>query len=121
MSKYIAKQKAISALINEANTHNNPVKRAYTRAAAIIEQITAEDVQPVNRWISVKDRLPNDGERVLIYVPKTQNKYYVAAFYTLRDEIKFAMNIYGMSYCWYAEDVAYWQPLPELPKDGEKE
>jgi hypothetical protein len=53
MSKYIAKQKAISALINEANTHNNPVKRAYTRAAAIIEQITAEDIQPEKhgRWI----------------------------------------------------------------------
>lgn len=47
MKKYIVKQKAISALINEANTHSNPVKKAYTRAAALIEQITAEDVQPV--------------------------------------------------------------------------
>lgn len=47
MAKYILKQEAIFALTNEANTHNNPVKRAYTRAAAIIEQITAEDVQPV--------------------------------------------------------------------------
>lgn len=53
MTKYIVKQKAISALINEANTHSNPVKRAYTRAAALIEQITAEDVQTVRRgrWI----------------------------------------------------------------------
>lgn len=47
MTKYIVKQKAISALINEANTHSNPVKRAYTRAATIIEQITAADVQPI--------------------------------------------------------------------------
>lgn len=54
MTKYIAKQKAISALINEANTHSNPVKRAYTKAAALIEQITAEDVQTVRRgrWIT---------------------------------------------------------------------
>ena len=52
MTKYIVKQEAIFALINEANTHSNPVKRAYTRAAAIIEQITAEDVQPVvhGKW-----------------------------------------------------------------------
>lgn len=52
MAKYILKQAAIFALTNEANTHSNPVKRAYTRAAAIIEQITAEDVQPVKhgRW-----------------------------------------------------------------------
>ena len=54
MAKYILKQAAIFALTNEANTHSNPVKRAYTRAAAIIEQITAEDVQSVRhgRWES---------------------------------------------------------------------
>ena len=53
MAKYILKQAAIFALTNEANTHSNPVKRAYTRAAAIIEQITEEDVQPVKhgRWL----------------------------------------------------------------------
>lgn len=49
MAKYIHKQAAIHALVNEANMHNNPIKRAYTRAAAIIEQITAEDVQPMKR------------------------------------------------------------------------
>lgn len=49
MAKCILKQVAISALINEANTHSNPVKRAYTRAAAIIEQMPAADVQPVKR------------------------------------------------------------------------
>ena len=47
MAKYIHKQAAIHALVNEANIHNNPIKRAYTRAAVIIEQITAKDVQPV--------------------------------------------------------------------------
>ena len=66
MIKYIVKQKAISALINEANTHSNPVKRAYTRAAALIEQITAEDVQPVElgKWeethISLCKWIPED-------------------------------------------------------------
>lgn len=61
MAKYILKQEAIFALTNEANTHKNPVKRAYTRAAAIIEQITAEDVQPVRhgRWVSEKVRKPD--------------------------------------------------------------
>ena len=57
MAKYIHKQAAIHALVNEANIHNNPIKRAYTRAAAIIEQITAEDVQPVKHgyWEEVTD------------------------------------------------------------------
>lgn len=63
MTKYIVKQKAISALINEANTHTNPVKRAYTRATALIEQITAEDVQPVKfaRWIDLDNRILCSG------------------------------------------------------------
>jgi hypothetical protein len=120
MSKYIAKQKAISALINEANTHNNPVKRAYTRAAAIIEQITAEDVQPVNRWISVDDRLPESEKEVLVWYR-----------YTWGD----APTSYGFGINrWYSDtkrwregcllkgvEVLFWQPLPEPPKDGEKE
>lgn len=52
MAKYILKQEAIFVLANEAKIHNNPLKRAYTRAAALIEQIKAEDVQPVKhgRW-----------------------------------------------------------------------
>lgn len=63
MTKYIVKQKAISALINEANTHSNPVKRAYTRAAALIEQITAEDVQTVRRGRWEKDEKRNSFEK----------------------------------------------------------
>lgn len=54
---YISRKEAMHALMCEANTHSNPVKRAYTRAAAIIEQITAEDVQPIRhgRWIELPE------------------------------------------------------------------
>lgn len=71
MAKYILKQAAIFALTNEASTHNNPVKRAYTRAAAIIEQITAEDVQPVKhgRWFHI-----NNGG--IIYCSECENEAY---------------------------------------------
>lgn len=57
MVKYIPKQETISAVINEANTHKNPIKRAYARAAAIIEQIPATDVQPLKHgcWEEVTD------------------------------------------------------------------
>jgi hypothetical protein len=110
-----------SVLMNYCNRFNSKQLESITEMIYELENsIESADVQPISQWISVKDRLPNDGERVLIYVPKTQNKYYVATFYTLRDEIKFAMNIYGMSYCWYANDVTHWQPLPEPPKDGEQ-
>lgn len=61
MRKYIVKQKAISALITEADTHSNPVKKAYTRAVAIIEQIAADDVQPVKRGAWRKDEQDYDA------------------------------------------------------------
>ena len=60
MAKYILKQGAISVLANEAKTHNNPVKRAYARAVALIEQITAEDVQPVKRGKWLQHGKPDD-------------------------------------------------------------
>lgn len=54
---YISRKEAMYALMREANTHMNPVKRAYTRAAAIVEHIPVEDVQPVKhgRWIITDD------------------------------------------------------------------
>lgn len=57
MAKYILKQEAIFVLANEAKIHNNPVKRAYARAVALIEQITAEDVQPVKhgKWLHINN------------------------------------------------------------------
>lgn len=64
MAKYIKKQAAVSALVNEANTHSNPVKRAYARAVAIIEQIPSEDLQPVIHayWIELPKALnPNEN------------------------------------------------------------
>ena len=61
---YISRKAAIYALMCEADTHSNPVKRAYARAAAIVEQITLEDVQPVIHayWIELPKALnPNEN------------------------------------------------------------
>lgn len=112
MAKYILKQAAIFALTNEANTHSNPIKRAYTRAAAIIEQITAEDVQPVNQWISVKDRLPDEGASVLICT--NEGIRSVSARYGNR----FFITIVE---AFTVDTVTHWMPLPEPPKDGDTE
>lgn len=61
---YISRKAAMLALMCEADTHLNPVKKAYTRAAAIIEQIAVEDVQPVIHayWIELPKALnPNEN------------------------------------------------------------
>lgn len=83
MRKYIVKQKAISALITEADTHSNPVKKAYTRAVAIIEQIAADDVQPVKRgrWESSQRTI----ETGTVYCSNCAIEYYISDLQTVGD------------------------------------
>ena len=63
------------------------------------------DVQPVNQWISVDDRLPEEIGYYLVVIG---------------NEMLISIDIaeYSEGY-WHKHDkVLYWQPLPELPKEG---
>lgn len=130
MAKYILKQEAIFALTNEANTHNNPVKRAYTRAAALIEQITAEDVQPINSLVKVEERVPNVSGNYLCYL--ANGEFEVLYFDRgIEDDEYNTEYPFGVWNTYPSEDggecrewievleVTHWQPLPEPPKDGD--
>lgn len=57
-----------------------------------------------NEWISVKDRLPDEDTRVLVYIKGT---------YTFFDTDRI---LYGKWVRWNAS-VTHWMPLPEPPKD----
>ena len=69
------------------------------------DELKAADVQPISQWISVKDRLPEERKRVLVY------------------------NEGGITIAWRDKGewddifltVTHWQPLPEPPKDGDTE
>lgn len=71
--------------------------------------ITETDVQPVNQWISVKDRFPDEDGWYLVC---KHNRVRVAEW--CKD-------------CWYNESdlpiddctITYWKLLPEPPKDGD--
>ena len=84
-------------------------------ALAFIQQIEAQ----VPKWISVEERLPENGDLVLVIASGKPRENI-----TLIDAILIAS-------CWAEEgwiadgfdnwdglDVAYWMPLPEPPKEG---
>lgn len=85
-----------------------------------ISDIPAADVQPINRWISVKDRLPNIKERVFVYIPKPDNHYNIeiayisegnddCPYWVLRDKSQFYSTRFHY--------ISHWMPMPEPPQD----
>lgn len=88
-----------------------------------ISDMPAVDVQPVDRWISVDERLPNTDERVLVYIPRPDNHYNIEIAYISEgndDYPYWALRDKSQFYSTRFYYISHWQSLPELPKDGEK-
>ena len=71
-----------------------------------------------NGWISVKDKLPDEGVQVLTINNPTQQhpEYkldYIVKFYKAYPEL----YIWARRLCNEYEEVTHWMPLPEPPKD----
>lgn len=69
-------------------------------------------------WISVKDRLPNDGVSVLVTVDLKHRKFVGVFFHhkhPLHDEKKWISESQP-DYDYGYENVTHWMPLPEPPK-----
>jgi len=126
MAKYILKQEAIFALTNEANTHKNPVKRAYKRAARIIEQMPTVQIM---EWVSCEERMPEPDTLVIvacygsdIIIPQHGETLTESIERVQREHVTVTLGFIG-SDGWYGCDYfpmmiapTYWQPLPEPPK-----
>lgn len=91
----------------------NEFCRGMRKALRIIEDAPTVEVQPDNGWISVKDRLPDEGEDVLIYCPEfledIRKAFYTEGdFYIEKEDLIVEPAPNG--YC------THWQPLPNPPK-----
>lgn len=110
-------------LNNVCNTGYTLQKCDYDFIDKQIDEIKKEvtDVQPVNEWVSVKNNLPEENVKVLIYTEYNAIAYgfFTGAYYNNRP--LFAMTINRNSErSWYEEiRVSHWMPLPEPPKGGD--
>lgn len=66
-----------------------------------------------NPWVSVEDRLPEEGTDVLVTVKNKSCEYIAVGYYFKREG-------WTESYTDEAITVAptHWMPLPQLPKEG---
>ena len=83
------------------------LKGKYEDFMEYIKEQPAADVQPVDRWISVKDKLPEVGKVVII----CDKQGGVGAMELLSNG-----QWYHRGMAWSAEWILYWQPLPEPPE-----
>ena len=125
MDEFVSKKLLVAKFNELASKYIDGDKRqrglAYTTAADMIALADAADVQPINQWISVKDRLPEENILVLCYARSTTgegNSYFLGAL--AHGEFWFLkVNDIGHVSCpvlhW---EVTHWQPLPEPPKIG---
>ena len=77
-----------------------------------------------NKWIRVKDRLPNRSGQYLCasgsqYIKTawfSKNLYKVDKYDFADKKGKSGFYNYDSEWGYYETDVAYWMPLPKLPK-----
>ncbi len=61
----------------------------------------------MSEWISVKDRVPEEGERVLVYNPTCSEKHRVDIEYRFDRNFWESDGVYSY--------ITHWMPLPEPP------
>lgn len=79
-------------------------RNGYSTAKdAFIEGAKWADANQPSPWISVEDKLPNDGEIVIV------------AHRWILGEILYASDVFHIDFGWESyEDVVAWMPIPEL-------
>ena len=80
----------------------------------IIHRLPSVNGQPVNQWISVNDRLPDENQKCLVYRDINADLKITTGIW--HSDMK---EFYGLRHGTRLEDTIAWMPLPEPPKDGD--
>lgn len=75
-----------------------------------------------SRWISVKDKLPEDTQEVLVYgLMETKNHWDIimATFYkeVIVNNERTESQFWEYLWCYDFLDVSHWMPLPKPPEN----
>ena len=83
--------------------------------------VPTADVQPINQWISVEDKLPIEQGPVLCYARSTTGEGNYRILGTLRNGEFWFLQVDGtqLSFPCLQLKVTHWMPLPKPPKDGD--
>lgn len=123
VKEYIDKREAYLLLKHKAETYMLPAtKEAYEKAARLIDSIKTCDVQPVNDWISIKDKLPEPRTWVLAYIKYPSPVFEIERGIHKTGDVK--KVFYDGFYDGFCKDksfcgsgtITHWQPLPKPPK-----
>lgn len=100
----------------DAEALKKDLTRFYDNEVTAKELIDGQptiEAEPVNSWISVKDRLPDDKERYLICTEG--GRIDIAYYQPTGDKFSDYEPFWQGSSCRFTS-VTHWQPLPEPPK-----
>lgn len=103
--------KDLLSTVEELEAKNNRLEQARENANAACakwEGLYRAELEKKGTWVSVKDRLPEDYQRVL------------CLFESGTMEVSFRASVKGFCYEGFKQTgkVTHWMPLPEPPKEG---
>lgn len=109
------KEEVIEGLKKVWNAFNHMEHELY--ADYVFDALVMLKEQDTNEWVSVKDRLPEQGKNVLVYIER--NAYYRNGEIARKREIAIGRHIEGRWHVDECIDVVgiCWQELPEPPKE----
>ena len=116
-NEYITKGEAVQVLHTAYAEGRIQAKDGCASVLDDIGALKAADVQPLDRWISCKDKMPEEYKTVLVYekdygvmIGELEKKFFDTQFFIARKS----------GIILRTTEVTHWQPLPEPPKDGEQ-
>ena len=97
-------------MVQGESKHEQSVRGGIRKAVRCMEKTPTLDYAPTQQWISVKDRLPEDGVDVIVCTNRNGRTVEFAYY-------RYQRKAWFRSCILLIPDVLYWMPLPEPPKE----